>query len=150
MTVSDRAGPSRRVQSLGHVVLKVRQLEPSETFYEQVLGIPIISRISEPVYMTFFSLGNHHDFAVMAVGAHAPGPDPTATGLAHIAFRIGDSLEEFSSMEAELDRAGIPILYVADRDFTKSLHVLDPDGNEVELYVDTSDAWKAALPPLGR
>ena len=100
--------------------------------------------------MTFFSLGNHHDFAVMAVGAHAPGPDPTATGLAHIAFRIGDSLEEFSSMEAELDRAGIPILYVADRDFSKSLHVLDPDGNEVELYVDTSDAWKAALPPLGR
>jgi catechol 2,3-dioxygenase len=134
-----------RVQSLGHVVLKVHNLERSETFYSEVLGIPIISRISDPVPMTFFSLGNHHDLAVMEVGEHAPSPDPTATGLAHIAFKIGDSLDEFRSVKTDLDAAGIAILYVADRAFTKSLHMHDPDGNEVELYIDTSEAWRTNI-----
>jgi catechol-2,3-dioxygenase len=45
-----------------------------------------------------------------------------------------------------LHASGTPILYEADRAFTKSLHVLDPDGNEIELYIDTSDEWKAHTP----
>jgi catechol 2,3-dioxygenase len=137
-----------RVQSLGHVVLKVQSIERSEAFYSQILGIPVISRISHPVHMTFFSLGNHHDLAIIAVGEDAPTPDPTATGLAHVAFKIGDSDEQFSSMRADLDAEGVPILYEADRAFTKSVHLLDPDGNEVELYIETSDAWKADLRTL--
>jgi catechol 2,3-dioxygenase len=137
-----------RVQSLGHVVLKVHSIERSEAFYSQVLGIPVMSRISHPVHMTFFSLGNHHDLAIIAVGAHAPTPDPTATGLAHVAFKIGDTYEQFSSMKADLDAEDVAILYEADRDFTKSVHLLDPDGNEVELYIDTSDSWKTQLPSL--
>ena len=134
-----------RVQSLGHVVLNVRSVERSEEFYSQVLGIPVVSRITDPVHMTFFSLGNHHDFAVIAVGEQAPPPDPAATGLAHVAFKIGDSAEEFHSVKTDLDAAGVPVLYEADRAFTRSMHLLDPDGNEVELYIDTSDEWKADL-----
>jgi len=129
------------VQSLGHVVLKVRDLQRSETFYAGVLGMPIISRISEPVAMSFFTLGNHHDFALVEVGDAAPPPHPGGTGLAHVAFKVGDSLDEFRRVEAVLDAAGINALYKADRAFTKSLHVADPDGHEVELYIDTSDAW---------
>jgi catechol 2,3-dioxygenase len=93
--------------------------------------------------MTLFTLGNHHDFAIMEVGEDASSPDPAATGLAHVAFKIGDSLDELRSVKAELDAAGIAILYEADRPFTTSLHLHDPDGNEIELYADTSDAWKA-------
>lgn len=136
-------GPTIRVQSLGHVVVKVQTLDRSEAFYSRVLGMPIVSRISDPVQMTFFSLGNHHDFAIVAIGGGAPSPDPTATGLAHMAFKVGDSCEQLDSVKSALDAAGVPILYVAERAYTKSLHVLDPDGHEVELYVDTSDAWKA-------
>ncbi len=130
-----------RVQSLGHVVLKVRNRDRSETFYSKLLGIPVISRISDPVHMTFFSLGNHHDFAVLEVREHAPTPDPLTTGLDHVAFKIGDSLEEFSAAKADLEAAGI-VLFEAERTFTRSLHVQDPDGNQVELYIDTSDTWK--------
>jgi catechol 2,3-dioxygenase-like lactoylglutathione lyase family enzyme len=53
------------VESLGHVVLKVRDLQRSEGFYSGVLGMKVISRNSDP-RMTFFTLGtpgNHHDFA---------------------------------------------------------------------------------------
>ena len=135
------------VQVLGHVVLKVRCLERSEPFYSGVLGMPIISRIEDPVRMTFFTLGHHHDFALIELGEDAPSPDPDATGLAHVAFKIGDFLDELRSVKAELDAAGISILYEADRAFTRSLHLLDPDQNEIELYVDTA-TWNAEARPL--
>ena len=70
------------VHSLGHVVLKVRDLRRSEAFYADVLGMPIISRISEPVRMTFFTLGNHHDFAIMETSYDAPLSDPSSPGNA--------------------------------------------------------------------
>ena len=133
-----------KVQSLGHVVVKVRSAQRSEAFYAGVLGIPIVARISDPVHMTFFSLGSHHDFAVLEVGEDAPAPDARAIGLAHVAFKIGDSLEEYRSAEAALESAQIAVLYTAQRTFTKSLHLYDPDGNEVELYVDTADTWNSS------
>lgn len=137
-------GTGPRVQSLGHVVIKVRDLDRSEVFYSHVLGMPVVSRISDPVHMTFFSLGNHHDFAIIEVGGDAPAPDPAATGLAHVAFKVGGSCEQLSSMKIVLEASGVPILYEADRTFTKSVHLLDPDGNEVELYVEMIVA--AAVP----
>jgi catechol 2,3-dioxygenase len=130
------------VQALGHVVLKVRSCERSEHFYGAVLGIPITARLSDPIRMTFFTLGNHHDFAVMEVGEHAPPPDAQTTGLAHVAFKIGDSLDELLSVKAELEASGIRTIYEMDHTVTKSLYLQDPDGNEVELYTDASDAWK--------
>ena len=134
------------VQSLGHVVLKVRNLQRSEEFYAGVLEIPVISRISDPVHMTFFTLGNHHDFAIIEVGDAAPAPDPRATGLAHVAFKIGDSNEDLASMRSLLDSGGIDILYEAERAFTTSLHLHDPDGHEVELYIDTADNRNTSIP----
>jgi catechol 2,3-dioxygenase len=147
-THSPQGEQTMLVQALGHVVLKVRDLQRSEAFYSGALGIPIISRISHPIYMTFFTLGNHHDFAIKEVGEDAPLPDPDATGLAHVAFKIGDSIDEFRSVKTELDAAGITILYEADRVFTKSLHLHDPDENEIELYIDTSDTWKTNIEPV--
>jgi catechol-2,3-dioxygenase len=136
-----------QIRSLGHVVLKVRDLQRSEAFYSGVLDIPVISRISDPVHMTFFTLGNHHDFAIMEVGEDAPSPDKRATGLAHIAFNLGNSREDFNSMRSHLDAAGIEALFTAERAFTTSLHLSDPDGHEVELYIDTADDWKRTFTP---
>lgn len=126
-----------QVQSLGHVVLKVRSLERSEAFYSGVLGIPVVDRISDPVRMTFFSLSDrHHDFALVEVDNSTGPSDPTGVGLAHVAFEVGKSLEQFDAAKASVEAAGMRVLYEANRSIAKSLHVLDPDGNEVELYVD--------------
>lgn len=135
-----------RVQSLGHVVLKVRDLQRSEAFYAGVLKIPIVSRISNPVQMTFFTLGSHHDFAIIEVGQDAPSPDPRSTGLAHVAFKVGDCREDFDSMRRDLQSAGIDTLYTAERGPTTSLHLHDPDGNEVELYIDNAYDQTGAAP----
>ena len=129
-----------QLQALGHVVLKVRNLQRSEDFYSGTLGMRVISRISEP-RMTFFTLEtteNHHDFALMELGSVAPAPAGDATGLAHVAFKVGSSLEEFGLARSLLDESGTTVLYEAQRGFSRSVHVLDPDGNEIELYVDIS------------
>lgn len=129
-----------RVQALGHVVLKVRDQARAEAFYSGVLGIPIVARM-ERYGMTFFSLGNHHDFAVMAVGEDAVPPPDGATGLLHVAFKIGDSLDTLRAAKRELEAAGIAV-HPLDHGVAQSLYLRDPDGNEIELYVDTSDVWK--------
>ncbi len=128
------------MQALGHVVLKVRDLERSEVFYVDALGLRVISRIPDPP-MTFFRCAtseNHHGFALMELSPDAASaPDQNAIGLAHVAFKIGRSAEELRRARTVLDAAGTPFLYEADRAFTKSVHVLDPDGNEIEFYIET-------------
>jgi catechol 2,3-dioxygenase len=129
------------VQALGHVVLKVRDRHRSEVFYSGVLGMRIVSRISDPP-MTFFSVGaqgSHHDFAVMELGAHAPAPNQDATGLAHVAFNVGSTPDALRLAREVLHASRAPVLYEAERAFTKSVHLLDPDGNEIELYIDVQD-----------
>ena len=90
--------------------------------------------------MIFFTLGHHHDFAVMELGQHGPSPDRHTAGLAHVAFRVGESLEEFDAVKRELEAAGVVILFELDHTSTKGMHMHDPDGNEVELFVDVSRA----------
>ena len=131
------------VLSIGHAVLKVRNVEAAEAFYHGVLGFPIATRWDGlGVPMTFFTLGQHHDLAVVAVGEDAPLADPRGVGLAHVAFKCGNTLAELEEMKAILDAAPWPIDRAIDHGVTKSLYLRDPDGNGIELFVDVSDAWK--------
>jgi catechol-2,3-dioxygenase len=129
-----------KVQALGHVVIKVRNRELAERFYSGLLGIRIAARMTEPP-MTFFSLGNHHDFAITVVGDDAPSAPERAPGLFHVAFKVGNTLDELREAKVRLKAAGLDAI-AFDHVVTQSLYVADPDGNTVELYVDGSDAWK--------
>lgn len=134
-----------KVQALGHVVLKVRNKQRAEKFYSEVLGIPIVARLEPtdelPMSMTFFSLGNHHDLAVQEVGEDAPDAPDQATGLAHVAFNIGNSTDILREAKAHLERHGVKTVPI-DHEVTHSLYFRDPDGNPLEVYVDVSEAWK--------
>ena len=128
------------VRSLGHVVIKVRDQQRAEAFYNGLLGIPIAARYA-PMSMTFFTLGNHHDFAVLAVGNDAAESPAKSPGLFHVAFKIGDSVDELREAKHKLEAAGVQV-EAYDHFVTKSIYFSDPDGNTIELYVDSSDAWK--------
>jgi catechol 2,3-dioxygenase len=130
-----------KVQNLGHVVLKVRDRGRAEQFYEGVLGLPIAARMERPP-ITFFTLGNHHDFAVMEVGTGGGDPASNTPGLAHVAFRVGETLDELREAKRHLEGAGVRIAFLADHTVSQSIYVLDPDGNQIELYVDSSDVWR--------
>jgi catechol 2,3-dioxygenase len=131
-----------QVRSLGHVVLKVRDLERSITFYRDVLGMKEVARYQGA--MAFFTLGdNHHDLGLMQIGAHAPGADPGSVGLYHVAFKVGDSLDELRECKAHLEVNNVSILGMSDHGVSQSLYLQDPDGIEIELYVDADPAiWR--------
>jgi catechol 2,3-dioxygenase len=133
-----------KVRNVGHVVLKVRDIERAARFYRDVLGLKEVARGTFGRPMAFFSTGdNHHDVAVMEVGADAPAPAPDAIGLYHIALRIGTSLDELRAAQAHLAAHGIGDMRVRDHVVSQSIYVNDPDGNNVELYVDADPTiWR--------
>jgi catechol 2,3-dioxygenase len=143
-----------KIKALGHVVLRVTDRSRAERFYNGVLGLPICARFDEGgMSMTFFTLGNHHDFAVMEVSGEGSSESESAVGLHHVAFNIGDTLDQLREAKLKLEGAGITVDPV-DHEVTKSLYFSDPDGNGIELYVDASDVWRrdpqrvAQLAPL--
>lgn len=130
-----------KVQALGHAVIKVRNQERAEQFYNGVLGMPIAAR-HETMPMTFFTLGNHHDLAILAVGDDAPDAPSKSPGLYHIALKVGDTLDELRDVKEHLKRSGVAIDRTIDHVVSQAIYIRDPDGNGVELYVDGSDVWK--------
>ena len=131
-----------QIQALGHVVLRVTDRGRAEKFYSDVLGLPICARYDENgMKMAFFTLGNHHDFAVLEVSGEGSTQSQSAVGLHHVAFKIGDSLDQLREAKVKLEAAGL-ILDPVDHEVTKSLYFKDPDGNGIEVYVDVSDAWR--------
>jgi len=142
-----------QVRELGHVVLYVRDLERSRRFYRDLLGFPEIP-VGLPGAAAFTSGRTHHELLLIEVGPDAPGPPPgRRAGLYHIGIKVGDSDDELRTARRELQDAGVPIVGTADHTVTHSLYVLDPDGNEVELFVDVPGMdWRAdptlfAAPP---
>jgi catechol 2,3-dioxygenase len=132
-----------KIKSLGHVVLRVTDTARAESFYGGMLGLPVCARLDQDgMKMTFFSLGNHHDFAVMQVSGEGSSHAESAVGLHHVAFKIGDDLDELREAKTRLESQGVKLRPV-DHEVTKSLYFEDPDGNGVELYVDASDIWRS-------
>lgn len=131
-----------RLQTLGHVVLKVSDLARSIAFYRDVLGMKEVARHQDA--MAFFSLGeNHHDLGLMQLGAHPPEADPGSVGLYHVAFKVGDSLDELRACKAHLEAHHVGIFGMSDHGVSQSLYIQDPDGIEIELYVDADPAlWR--------
>lgn len=134
-----------KIQGVGHVVLKVRDLDRSAGFYAGVLGLKEVARF--PGRMVFFSAGsNHHDLAVLAVGADAPSQPDHGVGLAHVALKIGDSLETLREAQGVLEAHGVKIRGVRDHHVSQSIYLEDPDGNTIELFVDGDPAIWAEDP----
>lgn len=131
-----------RVIALGHAVLRVRDLGRSLAFYRDTLGLKEVARYAGR--MVFLSCGeSHHDLALQEIGKGAPSPNPAAVGLYHLAFKVGDTLQDLVEMKTRLERAGVPIVGASDHTVSKSLYVMDPDAIEIELYIDEDPAiWK--------
>ncbi len=119
---------------IGHVVLKVRDLDRSLAFYRDLLGLKVSSEMSNVMIFLTATGENHHDLALLRVGDSAPSPVPTAVGLYHVAIQLAD-WEAVKAAHALLAERGM-LKGTADHGVTKSLYTADPDGNEIELFCD--------------
>ncbi|MGH8983178.1 MAG: VOC family protein [Acidimicrobiia bacterium] len=133
------------VKELGHVVLYVSDLARSSAFYGDVLGWRRldVDEIGFPA-AAFSSGRTHHELLLIEVGADAPPPARgRRAGLYHIGIKVGDSDDELREALARLKEANVHIVGLSDHTVTHSLYILDPDGNELELYVDVPGVdWK--------
>ena len=129
---------------LGHIVFYVRDLETSVSFYEEILGWKRIVSNTLPFKATALTSGRtHHELLLIEVGDAHQSNTGHRIGFYHAAFKIGDTLDELKSAYHALQSAGVNITGLSDHTVSKSIYLTDPDGNEIELYIDDPNQdWK--------
>jgi catechol 2,3-dioxygenase len=131
------------MMNLGHVVFYVRDLQRSLAFYRDILGLQVVGEVFNGQAAALTGGSTHHELLLIQVGA-APGPlEGRRIGLYHVGWKIGEDLDTLRRMRDRLDAAGVELDGMSDHTVSQSLYLRDPDGNEVELFVDNPDVdWK--------
>ncbi len=141
LAVSYAAGIIQTVDNLkhariGHVHLKVRMLDRSIEFYRSVFGMQMTERVGT---FAFLSFGNaHHDIALNEVGSDAKSPRSEDVGLYHFAVELMD-IDQLRSLRDRLGSLRVSFSAV-NHGISKAVYFEDPDGNGIEVYVDTRDS----------
>ena len=120
--------------SIGHVHLKVAELERALQFYRDVLGFEVTQYYPGAAFLS--AGGYHHHIGLNTWESRGgPPPAPGTTGLYHVAIRyptratLADALRRLAA-------AGVPLDGASDHGVSEALYLRDPDGNGVELYWD--------------
>jgi catechol 2,3-dioxygenase len=121
--------------TIGHVHLKVADLERALAFYVGVLGFALTQRMGSAA--AFISAGGYHHHIGLNTWESQGGspPPPGTTGLYHLAIRY-PSRAALADAVRRLRAAGIPLEGASDHGVSEALYLPDPDGNGVELYWD--------------
>lgn len=129
------------VQGLGHIVLRVRDIEESERFYKKILGLKV--RFKRPGAMVFLTARENvsHELALFPVTTAEIGCIPGEAGLAHFGWAVAD----FSKLQDFYDyliSEGIQVTCIKDHGIALGVYFRDPDNNEIEVYCELPpDQW---------
>jgi len=120
---------------IGHVHLRVADLERSIRFYNGVLGFEVTMRLGDSA--AFLSAGGYHHHIGLNTWESLGGPPPApgTTGLYHVAI-LYPSRAELGNALKRLLAAKVPLDGASDHGVSEALYLQDPDGNGVELYCD--------------
>ena len=133
---------------IGHVHLKVADLERALGFWRDVLGFEVQETLGD--HAAFLSAGGYHHHIALNTweSLGAPPPPRRTTGLYHVAVRYPGRRALAEAVRAVLD-AGIPLEGASDHGVSEAIYLRDPEGNGVELYRDRPrEEW--ARHPDGR
>jgi catechol 2,3-dioxygenase len=126
---------------IGHVHLKVADIDRALAFYSGVLGFELTQRIGPQA--AFISAGGYHHHIGLNTWESRGGPPPPqgTTGLYHLAI-LYPTRAELADALRRLIEAKIPLDGASDHGVSEALYLRDPDGNGVELYWDRpKEAW---------
>jgi catechol 2,3-dioxygenase len=129
---------------IGHVHLKVADLDRALAFYQGVLGFELTTRMGPSA--AFLSAGGYHHHIGLNTWESRNGrpPAPGTTGLYHVAIRYPDRAALADALRRLVD-AHIPLEGASDHGVSEALYLRDPDGNGLELYRDRPrDQWPKA------
>jgi len=131
-----------RLTRIGHVALRVADVERSRSFYSTLLGFEVVEEDSEHggVFMALEGLSHTVDlFPVGGDALTAPAPTPGAVGVRHIAFLV-DSEQALKDAYVTLQANGVTIVRAVDHVSQKSIYFHDPDGTLLEIYYELPHA----------
>jgi catechol-2,3-dioxygenase len=136
-----------QVRELGHIVLYVRDIERSRRFYRDVLGFPELDMSGGGMNFpaAAFSTGRtHHELLLIEVGPDAaPLPPGRRVGMYHFGLKVGDTDDELREALQSLQDNDVDFVGASDHTVTHSLYIRDPDGHEIELYIDVAGVdWR--------
>lgn len=124
------------MSELGHVVFYVRDLDRSVRFYTDVVGLQLQGYIFGQRAALLTGGRTHHELLLIRVG-NAPGPlTGQRLGLYHVGWKIGQARADLKRAYERIVALGYVIDGMSDHTVSQSLYLRDPDGNEVELFVD--------------
>ena len=120
---------------IGHVHLKVSDLERAVNFYRDVLGFEVTTRYGDQA--AFMSAGGYHHHIGLNTWQSKGGtpPAPGHTGLFHLAIRF-PTRRDLAGALARLVEQDVPLQGASDHGVSEALYLADPDGNGIELYYD--------------
>jgi catechol 2,3-dioxygenase len=120
---------------IGHVHLKVADLDRALAFYCELLGFALVARMGQSA--AFVSAGGYHHHIGLNTWESAGGAPPPrgSTGLYHLAIRFRER-RELAAAVRRLVEAGVAIDGAADHGVSEAIYLRDPDQNGVELYRD--------------
>ena len=142
--------------TLGHVVFYVRDLQKSVRFYTDIVGLELKGRIFDNRAALLSGGSTHHELLLIQIG-DAEGPlQGKRIGLYHVGWKVGDNLDILKKLLIKLQALDFPVDGLSDHTISQSIYLRDPDGNELELYVDdpnfdwkNDDSWmQAPVKPL--
>ena len=126
---------------IGHVHLKVADIDRSLAFYRDILGFDVTQRLDDQA--AFISAGGYHHHLALNTWESRGGspPPPGTTGLYHVAIRYPDRAQLADALR-RLVEAKWPVDGATDHGVSEAIYLRDPDGNGVELYRDRpEDEW---------
>jgi len=129
---------------IGHVHLKVADLDRAIGFYRDVLGFDLMQQMGDQA--AFLSAGGYHHHIGLNTWESKGGspPPPGTTGLYHVAIRYPNRVTLADALKRLVDN-GVPLSGASDHGVSEALYLHDPDGNGIELYRDRPrEEWPMA------
>ena len=134
---------------IGHVHLKVADLDRAIAFYRDALGFDLMQRMGDQA--AFLSAGGYHHHIGLNTWESKGGspPPPGSTGLFHVAIRYPTRTALADALKRLVEHS-VPLSGASDHGVSEALYLHDPDGNGIELYRDRPrEEWPMAADGKG-
>ena len=121
--------------NLGHVVMRVRDMDRSLDFYTRLMGLTIMERSPSGTVFMSANTEKSHELAIRAIGMDAAGPDHSLIGQAHMAWQM-ESFEDLQELYTRLKENDVKIKHIGNHGISLGVYLSDPDDNEIEVYYE--------------